>query len=405
MVQLKVESWIWWSVVIVVAASRFTSRYMALGSLRRFQVDDICMLVVLGFYTTLIVAINIVRNTSSNLLEPGTDVNKFSAQDISERIYGSKLILVVEQCQCVTVWGAKACLLILYYRLTTLRRENIAIKILAGYVAFGFVFMEIFYFAVWCRPFYNYWAVPTPNVQCDAATNHLITNAVFNLSSDLAMIVIGLPMFLRMRLSLKKKVPLVGIFSLGIFVILAAILNKVYSWTQPFGSAWTYWYVRESSTALLVANLPFVWTVWRKVTGIKSSTKASTCNSAYVPGQAPKEGNRRHHSVLSGPDDDFFEAHGTDGDLEMGQHLSFHDMLRENNPASDKKDATPYTHPRLFYGTEAGQLKNSERFFSRTPTSENNGASGSSRGTETVAPTASTCPPSISSQASSAPLL
>lgn len=72
----------------------------------------------------------------------------------------------------------KACLIIMYLRLTTLRKENLAIKILAGYIAFGFVFMEVFYFGVWCRPFHNYWAVPTPNVQCDAATDHLITNAV-----------------------------------------------------------------------------------------------------------------------------------------------------------------------------------------------------------------------------------
>jgi len=48
--------------------------------------------------------------------------------------------------------------------------------------------------------FYEYWQVPTNSVQCDAATNHLITNAVFNLSSDCIMIAIALPMFLRLQL-------------------------------------------------------------------------------------------------------------------------------------------------------------------------------------------------------------
>lgn len=175
------------------------SRRMTLGSFNRFQMDDYVMVVVLCFYTTLIATINIVRYTSSNLLPPGYDVNSLSPKDIREREYGSKLILVVEQCQCVTVWGAKACLLIMYLRLTTLRKENLAVKVLCGYVAFGFCFMEIFYFAVWCRPFYEYWQVPTSSVQCDAATNHLITNATFNLSSDLLMLAIGLPMFLRMQ--------------------------------------------------------------------------------------------------------------------------------------------------------------------------------------------------------------
>lgn len=72
-------------------------------------------------------------------------------------------------------------------------------------------------------------------------------------------------MFLRLSLRLSKKVPLIGIFSLGVFVIIAAILNKVYSFSDPFSDEWVYWYVRESSTALIVANLPFVWLFYRKI--------------------------------------------------------------------------------------------------------------------------------------------
>lgn len=194
------------------------------------------MLAVLCFYTTNIATINIVYQTSSNLLPPGFDVNSLTPADRAERIFGSKLILVVEQTQCVTVsrrlpsstrlwtlmrrtqiWGAKICLILLYHRLTQLRWENVGIKILGAYVIITFIVMEVLYFGVWCRPFYEYWvcsiryarhvfdadrlqAVPTNSIQCDAATNHLITNATFNLSSDLIMLTIGLPMFLRMKL-------------------------------------------------------------------------------------------------------------------------------------------------------------------------------------------------------------
>lgn len=134
-----------------------TSRYLALGSLKHFQADDYLMLFVICTYTTLIVTINIVANTDSNLLPPGFDVNTLTPADIKHREYGSKLVLVVEQCQCFTVWTVKACLLIMYSRLTVGRGEHRALQILAGYVAFGFIFMEIFYFGVWCRPFSNYW--------------------------------------------------------------------------------------------------------------------------------------------------------------------------------------------------------------------------------------------------------
>ena len=98
-------------------------------------------------------------------------------------------------------------------------KENVAIKLLAAYVALGFVVMEILYFGVWCRPFHNYWAVPAPSLQCDALTDHRITNAVFNISSDIIMLCIALPMFIRSLLPLKRKLILCCIFSLGIFVV------------------------------------------------------------------------------------------------------------------------------------------------------------------------------------------
>lgn len=95
-------------------------------------------------------------------------------------------------------------------------KQNIAVKVVAGYVAVSFVVMEILYLGVWCRPFNQYWAVPPDNgaltpsytsyhslsqhthadsctVQCSAATNHLITNAVFNISTDMMIILIPMP--------------------------------------------------------------------------------------------------------------------------------------------------------------------------------------------------------------------
>ena len=54
--------------------------------------------------------------------------------------------------------------------------QRVAVKVVAVYAAVGFVVMEILYLGVWCRPFNQYWAVPTDNIQCSAATNHLITS-------------------------------------------------------------------------------------------------------------------------------------------------------------------------------------------------------------------------------------
>lgn len=97
--------------------------------------------------------------------------------------------------------------------------------------------------------------------QCSTATNHLIVNAIFNISSDLMMLFIPMPIVLKAKLptlkyvyswqatawphqngtdSGKRKILLLSVFSLGVFVIASAIANKYYSFTHPFGVMWTY---------------------------------------------------------------------------------------------------------------------------------------------------------------------
>ncbi|KAK7635849.1 hypothetical protein IWX48DRAFT_630474 [Phyllosticta citricarpa] len=293
---LRAESWIWYSCVIVVAIARFVSRTLLFrGDVKRLQVDDWLMFAALCFYTTLVVTINMVADSETNLFPPGYDFRSLTPSQISSRVFGSKLVLAVEQCQCATVWAVKACLLIMYYRLTIALRENFVVKILAAYVAFAFIFMEIFYFGVWCRPFHNYWAVPTPNLQCNAATDHLITNAVFNISSDLFLLVLALQMVVRSQLPLHRKLVLSIIFGLGIFVVLASILNKYYSFTNPYGQAWTFWYTRESSTSLLVANLPYTWTLLRRLFNLRAFDLQTSQHTA-TPIPSPQAPAFSYHS-------------------------------------------------------------------------------------------------------------
>lgn len=208
-------------------------------------------------------------------------------------------------------------------------------------------------------------AVPTPNVQCDAATDHLITNATFNISSDLILISIALPMFIRLMLPWRKKIVLILIFSLGFFVILAAILNKYYSFTQPFGAMWTFWYVRESSTAILVANLPFLWTLVRRVFHVSSLDGASRTNSLSPKGTLSRSDKARKSSNAVDPISGRRLSSNGSGDLEMAEarildrpmgreDLTFEEMLKADSTAStnDSREL-PYAGPQFQYSVWA----------------------------------------------------
>lgn len=81
----------------------------------------------------------------------------------------------------------------------------------------------------------------TMTVNCSAETNHMITNAVFNLSSDVMIIALPMPVLIGSQLPLKRKLTLCCVFALGIFTILAAILSKYYSLGTPYGTQWIYW--------------------------------------------------------------------------------------------------------------------------------------------------------------------
>ena len=111
------ESWSWYAITWVIVAARMASRILLQGSWRKLQADDVLMLFAMATDTVLMVSINIVATTSSNLIDPN-DTAPLTPENIKEREFGSKMVLVVEQMQIVTTWTVKFCLLIMYNRLT-----------------------------------------------------------------------------------------------------------------------------------------------------------------------------------------------------------------------------------------------------------------------------------------------
>jgi hypothetical protein len=155
--------------------------------------------------------------------------------------------------------------------------------------------MLILYFAVWCRPFHDYWETPTDNTQCTTALNHLIANLVFNLTSDILIMSIPLPLFIRAHLQLKQKLLLIFPFSLGFFTVVCAILSKHLSFTNPYSAQWVYWYCRESSTAMIVTNMPYSWTLIRRIFKLKSFFGGSSDDRVREGGMEEVQG----HSLRS----------------------------------------------------------------------------------------------------------
>lgn len=67
-----------------------------------------------------------------------------------------------------------------------------------------------------------------------------------------------------MALPWRQKIVVGFIFSLGIFVILAALLTKIYNLTDVYDASYMLWYVREASVAVYMSNLPMIWPLLRE---------------------------------------------------------------------------------------------------------------------------------------------
>ncbi|KFA52603.1 hypothetical protein S40293_07221 [Stachybotrys chartarum IBT 40293] len=300
MSSVVVEMWAWYALTVLVVIARL-----------RLQADDWLMVFTICVHTALLVIVWIQTYTPTNLLNPAEPV-VLTPEEIRLREYGSKLVLVTEHLQMLVIWSVKGCLLIMYSRLTTSLRQHLLVKIVAVYVVLSFIVMEILWF-VWCRPFHYYWKVPPPNrksssypttldkamltwswfvVNCSAETNHMITNAVFNLSSDIMILCIPMPVFLQSQLPVKKKIILCGVFGLGIFTIVAAILSKYYSLGSPYGTQWIFWYIREVSTAIITANLPLTWTLLQSLFGLSSFYSSKFGKSSGQQTSQTQGGNR-----------------------------------------------------------------------------------------------------------------
>jgi hypothetical protein len=161
------------------------------------------------------------------------------------------------------IYVIKCCMLLMYTRLTLGTQIQKMVIYLAIYVFIGWAATEIAFFTA-CRPFYGYWAMPPPDPQCTTLQHYAIVQACFNISSDTLMLTIPIPLVTRLNMPWKQKGILLVIFSMGLFVILAAILTKVFNLSNIWDPSYMLWYTREASVAVYVSNLPMIWPLLRE---------------------------------------------------------------------------------------------------------------------------------------------
>ncbi|KAL8706247.1 MAG: hypothetical protein Q9201_000684 [Fulgogasparrea decipioides] len=250
--------------------TEFRAETTALGSrirklgLSRLQPDDWFMSQNILWYTLLYVSANkVIFGGGSNFMTQ-EDIDNLTPESRAMRIAGSKWVLVSEESMVLTIWSCKVCMLFIYRRLTQGLKELKIVNVISIYILVGFVAVQIALFTN-CRPFSGYWSVPPTSTQCWSYYNYEIVEGCFNVSADLALLIVGMPLLFKARIPLQQKLILMTIFGMGMFVIAAALLCKVYGLYAPLVSySYLNWFYREASVSVYVTNIPVIYSLLRE---------------------------------------------------------------------------------------------------------------------------------------------
>lgn len=115
-----------------------------------------------------------------------------------------------------------------------------------------------------CRPFNKNWQIyPNPGEVCQPAISNQIVWMYWsmNVTTDLYLIFIPVPMLWQSSLKPHKKIGLMLLFSTGLFVVVCATLRCVLIVTDPVHGAQLAgsWAVRETFIAVVTTNLPLIF--------------------------------------------------------------------------------------------------------------------------------------------------
>lgn len=277
---LVVQTWIMYTITIILYLLRVFARYKRIGF--KWTWEDAFMALAVCWYTAFAVTnIAIAQGGGSSLYLPGQFVT-FTPQDIRERVRGSKIEFASENCMLNTLYTSKACMFFIYFQLTLNLKQHLFVKICAGYTFCGWLATVLVLFLN-CHPLSGYWTLPPPQEECASYFRYEVTQAVFNISSDIFILSIVLPMVFRVQMPWKTKLPLLFVFSMGIVVVLCACTSKYFTFYDIWDTSYQFWYLREASISLYVTNLPYVWALARKTYRVLRTAENGT-NSRYFHG-------------------------------------------------------------------------------------------------------------------------
>ncbi|KAK4201659.1 hypothetical protein QBC40DRAFT_197698 [Triangularia verruculosa] len=291
----EIEAFTLLALGMVIIALRIVVRWRSVG-LANLQLDDYFMVLAgILFIIDLIAAMLVVTKANGLTNSYMTDEQRAAlspdSPEYMDRVLGSKIQVIGWNVMVASLWCIKASVAIFYSRLTA-QLAHLRLRVYIAYALIGVTWLVTTLLLLFgCRPMSKYWQInPDPGGVCQPTNGKLYVFSVLipDLVTDLYLLSIPLPLLWAVNIGIKKKVSLVLLFSMVVFVMMAAIIRGVVILTAgPEGAiSGSQWAIREEFVALVVTNLLILQAPIRNFCtkiglGMLFSTRRNTSNKAY----------------------------------------------------------------------------------------------------------------------------
>lgn len=192
-----------------------------------------------------------------------------SEEESRQRQIGSKAFISAWYGYITMIWGCKLCVWLFYKRVTDRVAHPKAMRY--SLYTLGVTYAAcILSISLVCHPLSGNWQIKpdpgreflpfSPNTcfrmradrgpaQCTNGYHYVWIVGILNILTDFMLLAIPLPMVVRLRVSPSRKILLVGLFSLGLFVIIATILRIYFTIAGGNIANMTFW--------SMIGNTPF----------------------------------------------------------------------------------------------------------------------------------------------------
>ncbi|KAI8312952.1 hypothetical protein K4K61_009340 [Colletotrichum sp. SAR11_59] len=234
----QVEAWTEYAIGLLVLLVRIVYRSTIVGT--NWEGDDYFALIAVFFWTGELVMLELIGQYGSITGMTDEIALTLSDKQIERIVVGSKCLLAGWLLYVTLIWCLKACMLFLYRRLTLNLTQRRMVYITACTCVVLYV-VTIIVILTRCQPFHANWQVyPYPGDACALNIPNYIALAITNVTTDMMVLYIPLPLLCKIICSLW--------LCTGVFIIIATLLRCILCLQDAQSiNLGTIWSIRETN--------------------------------------------------------------------------------------------------------------------------------------------------------------